>query len=190
MKKTVLIFCICILCSACFKPLHTEALPPEYESVVRFHIRANSNEHDDQNVKLLVRDEIVEFARTVTEGCTDSKEAASKLEENFGAMEAIADRILLENGFKYTSKAYLVKEHFPEKSYGGVSFPEGIYTAVRLELGSGSGDNFWCVLFPPICLADSCTEDVLKDYGIDEFEEERYVIKFKLWESIKKLFSR
>lgn len=190
MKKTVLIFCICLLCTVCFKPICTDAAPPEYQSVVRFHVRANSNEEDDQRMKLLVRDEIVEFAKAVTENCENAKEAAEKLEENFGAMEAIADRILLENGFKYTSKAYLVKERFPEKSYGGVKFPEGIYTAVRLELGKGEGDNFWCVLFPPICLADSCTEDILKDYGINEFEEERYVIKFKLWEGIKSLFSR
>ncbi len=191
MKKTVLIFCICMICSVCFKPLYTESTPPEYESVVRFHIRANSNTDADQDIKLLVRDSIVEFTNTITANCENSIEAAERLEENFGAMEAVADRILLENGFKYTSKAHLVREYFPEKSYGGVVFPEGVYTAVRLELGQAKGDNFWCVLFPPICLADSCTEDVLEDYGIDEFQEDKkYVVKFKLWESIKKLFSR
>lgn len=175
----------------CAKPLHTETLPREYESVVRFHIRANSNQTADQEVKLAVRDSIVEFAKNVTANCKSSKEAALKLEESFADMEKLANRILRENGFSYTSKAHLVKECFPEKVYGGVSFPAGIYTAVRLELGEGAGDNFWCVLFPPICLADSCTEDVLEDYGIEEFKEDkRYVVKFKLWEGLKRLFSR
>lgn len=190
MKKIVLIFCICVICLVAVKPLNTKSSPPEYESVVRFHVKANSNKAHDQAVKLLVRDEVVEFASTVTEGCKNAKEAAEKLSENFGAMEAIADRILLENGFSYTATAYLVREQFPEKDYGGTVFPEGIYTAVRLELGSGEGDNFWCVLFPPICLADSCTEEILEEYEIDEFKEKRYIVKFKLWESLKKLFSR
>lgn len=175
----------------CFKPLHTKEVPREYESVVRFHIRANSNSSADQEVKLAVRDGIVEFAKNVTKDCKSSTEAALRLEERFADMEAIADRILKENGFSYTSTAHLVKECFPEKAYGDVSFPAGVYTAVRLELGEGGGDNFWCVLFPPICLADSCTKEVLEDYGIDEFEEDkRYVVKFKLWEGLKRLFSR
>lgn len=191
MKKILLIFCICLLSAAALKPVFGGSEPRSYESVVRFHVRANSNASEDQSVKLKVRDGIVEYAKALTKDCKNSHEAAKKLEENFGVIEAIADRILLENGFGYTSSARLVRERFPEKDYGGVTFPEGVYTALRLELGKGEGDNFWCVLFPPICLASSCTEDVLADYGIDEFDEEkRYVVKLKLWESIKKLFSR
>lgn len=190
MKKIILIFCICVLCTVVITPLHTQSAAPEYESVVRFHVKANSNSDEDQRVKLLVRDEVVRFANTVTASCKDSREAAARLEENFQCMEAIADRILLENGFSYTSTATLERELFPEREYGGVSFPEGVYTAVRLELGEGKGENFWCVLFPPICLADSCTEEILDGYGINEFKEKRYTVKFKLWESFKKLFSR
>lgn len=189
MKKFVLIISLCTLSVLLLKPILHKAPLPEYNSVVRFHIRANSDSKDDQSVKLAVRDEIVCFAESVTKNCKSAGEASTVLCENFNEMKLIADKVLKENGFDYKTKISLTKEHFPEKIYGEVTFPEGIYTAVRIDIGEGKGENFWCVLFPPICLADSCTQKVLDEYGVDDFNSEtKFTVKFKLWETIKNLF--
>lgn len=188
--KKILILCLCTLTVLALTPVfkHSE---PEFSSVVRFHIRANSDSGDDQNVKLAVRDAVVAYTNTVTENCKNAEEAAWKLSEHFDAVKSIAEHTLRENGFFYGARVSLTNEIFPEKKYGEVVFPKGRYNAVRVDLGDAEGHNFWCVLFPPICLSDACTEDTLDEYGVDDFDTEpKFVIKFKLWECIKSLFAR
>ncbi len=197
MKKLVsclLIVCSCVMFVTAASPVYSKEAPPEYNSVLRFHIRANSDSEEDQRIKLAVRDEVVKLAGVITKDCQTVKEARAALSEKADMITNLADSVLDRNGVDYKSQISFVTERFPEKTYGGVLFPEGIYNAVRVDLGRAEGHNFWCVLFPPICLADACTEQVLDKYGVDDFskkdEAPRFVIKFKLWEDIKKIFAR
>ena len=197
MKKLLsclLIISACTLLITAAAPVYSQKTLPEYGSVLRFHIRANSDSEKDQSIKLSVRDAIVEYAGFLTKNCTDADEARAVLLQRSEAITSLADHVLRECGVCYGSSFKLVTERFPEKTYGGVVFPEGVYDAVRIDLGSGRGHNFWCVLFPPICLADACTEDVLDEYGVEDFykadEKPRFIIKLKIWEDIKKLFCK
>lgn len=188
--KKILIFSLTLVALLCVFPLQPKADP--VEGVVRFHVRANSDLPFDQAVKLKVRDQVVAFASHLTKNCQRSSEALSVISQNLGGFVSIADHVLRRNGANYRSRAYIRRELFPDRAYGECLFPEGIYTALRLDLGAAAGENFWCVLFPPICLADACSDEILDEYGVyaPKKGESAVVIRFKLWEEIKKLFRK
>ena len=142
-----MIFCVLSIFSGC-KDNNT------YEGeLLRLHIRANSNSDCDQSVKLKVRDEINAFiAKNIDKSTFDSayREIGSHLDE----LSAIATRVLRANGFSYSARARLSKEYFPSRMYRDVEVPEGIYDALIIELGDGKGDNWWCVVYPPLCYGE------------------------------------
>ena len=121
------------------------------DSVVRIHIRANSNQELDQAVKLLVRDEITSYLGHALEGCTSKAEALCAIRNHVNNLKQIADCTLYNNGFDYKSAVSVKKEWFPVRKYNEHVFPDGVYDALIIELGSGAGDNWWCVAFPPLC---------------------------------------
>ncbi len=123
----------------------------ETPSIVRIHIRANSNSVDDQAIKLVVRDNVINFIREKIADCDTSKEVLSALESNLKGIEDIADNVLMENGYNYLSSASIDYEYFPSRDYDGVTFPADYYNALILRLGTGTGDNWWCVAYPPLC---------------------------------------
>lgn len=122
-----------------------------HREILRIHIRANSNEEIDQNVKYKVKDAVVSAMLPYLSVCTSKEEAEEKTKENFPLIESVANKILKENGFYYTSKAKLAHEEFPTRDYDGITFEAGFYDALILELGSGKGNNWWCVVYPPLC---------------------------------------
>ena len=122
-----------------------------FGNVVRIHIRANSNNEIDQAVKLKVRDEITLYLGDVLQNCKDKNEALSKIKQSMPKLEEIANTTLERNNFDYSSSVSVDKSYFPEKEYDGYIFPEGTYDALIIELGTGEGDNWWCVAFPPLC---------------------------------------
>ena len=128
------------------------------DSVVRIHIRANSNDSVDQQVKLKVRDEITAYLSDILVACDDKNEALEVIVQNTDKLEEIANRTLKDNNFYYTSAVSVNKSYFPEKEYDGYIFPEGVYDALIIELGSGTGDNWWCVAFPPLCFVPDSGE--------------------------------
>ncbi len=140
------VFCIFIL-SACTDN-SADAIS---EGCVRIHIRANSNAECDQDVKLFVRDNIVAYLQDELKDCKSKSEALQTIEERRGVIKQIADNTLYNNGYTYSSAVTVKKESFPERTYDAYTFPEGIYDALIIELGSGRGDNWWCVAFPPLC---------------------------------------
>lgn len=154
MKKTALLSVLfllsafAVLLAACNFSPHDAGLADE---VVRIHIRANSNSEEDQRVKLLVRDEITSYLTRALEGCEDKPSALGRLGEESEALQNIAQQTLYENGFDYKARVELKNETFPEREYGGYVFPEGSYDALMIYLGEGTGDNWWCVAFPPLC---------------------------------------
>ena len=118
---------------------------------LRIHVRANSNSQTDQSVKYIVKDEVVRFITPYAAQCTDKKKAVKIISEILPEIEKVCDRVLKENGFSYKSKASVRAEEFPTRVYGDLTLESGIYDALIVELGSGTGDNWWCVIYPPLC---------------------------------------
>ena len=126
---------------------------------LRIHVRANSNSQTDQNIKYIVKDEVVRFITPYAAQCTDKEKAIKIISSILPQIEEVCDRVLKENGFSYTSKASVRAEEFPTRVYGDLTLESGIYDALIIELGSGTGDNWWCVIYPPLCFT-SGTADV------------------------------
>ncbi len=122
--------------------------------VFRLHIVANSNSSIDQEVKIQIRDAIIKNFSPMFENVSGLKEAKTLIDENIEEIEAVANEILIENGFKYSAKAVVGDFDFPKKDYGDFSLPKGEYSALKIDLGEASGDNWWCVLYPPLCFVD------------------------------------
>lgn len=148
------------------------------QSCIRIHIRANSNGAEDQSVKLAVRDRITEYLTYALADCKTKSEANAVLSENKSRLVSIANSALKSNGYNYGSSIRFGSEYFPDKVYGDYTFPAGNYDAVVINLGSGEGDNWWCVAFPPLCFVPDS----------DNGEK----IEYKSWvkEFLDKLFNR
>lgn len=153
------------------------------EGIVRLHIVAESDSKEDQAVKIKIRDRILEEMKNF--------ESAEEIEDNIMFFENVANSVLREEGFDYTAKAQFGVFEFPTKYYDGFALPKGEYTAVRVVLGEGEGKNWWCVLFPPLCMVDAATGDMdvmLKDTFGDNYsvvatdKNMHFKIKFKLAE--------
>lgn len=131
-------------------------------SYLRVHIRANSNEDADQAVKYKVRDGVVEFLTPAVASCESKEEAIAAITAKLPEIERTAERILLENGYSYGARARVDQENFPTRVYDGATLPAGVYDALILELGSGAGDNWWCVVYPPLCFSGGNANIVYK----------------------------
>lgn len=120
---------------------------------LRIHIRAESNNEADQAVKYRVRDKVVEYLTPLVAECETKTEAMQTIGEKLREIETVAESVLRANGFSYGAKASLRKESFPTRVYEEVTLDAGVYDALILELGSGKGDNWWCVVYPPLCFS-------------------------------------
>ncbi|MBR2303105.1 MAG: stage II sporulation protein R [Clostridia bacterium] len=118
---------------------------------LRIHIRANSNEQVDQNVKYMVKDAVVEYLTPLLAEATDKSKAKQIVVANSKHICDVANTVLEKNGFDYKSSAKVTKETFPTRAYGDFVLEQGEYDALVVNLGSGSGDNWWCVVYPPLC---------------------------------------
>ncbi len=126
---------------------------------LRIHVRANSNEQVDQSVKYIVKDEVVKFITPYAAQCVDKNTAIELIESILPEIEEVCDRTLKANGFDYTSRAQVRAEQFPTRVYGNLTLEAGLYDALIIELGTGTGDNWWCVIYPPLCFT-SGTQNV------------------------------
>lgn len=122
-----------------------------HKEYLRIHIRANSNLEKDQQVKYIVKDKIVEYLTPYIAECDTKQKAERLLENNLSGIEQVAKLVLQEKGFNYSVKASVKKENFPTRVYEGVCLESGVYDALIIELGDGFGDNWWCVVYPPLC---------------------------------------
>ena len=122
------------------------------ENLIRFHVRANSNCEVDQAYKLKVRDAVINKISPALEGAETKEEAFVILKKQKNRIKNTALEILKKEGVKQKVNVHFVQEKFPEKTYGQYTFPEGIYDAVRIDLGKAAGHNWWCVMFPDLCV--------------------------------------
>lgn len=120
---------------------------------IRIHVRADSDEPQAQAVKYLVRDALVAALTPVVAECESYGEAASALKEREGALTEIATQTLAENGYSYGASVQLKTEYFPTRKYGEYTLPAGEYLALVAMLGKAEGQNWWCVVYPPLCFA-------------------------------------
>jgi stage II sporulation protein R len=176
-RKTLVFFISMFICLNVFIftgcALNTSSINKD---VVRIHIRANSNNCDDQDVKLKVRDNVVDYITPIIADCESSDDVKLILNNNLKNIEKIANDTLAKNGFLYKSSAVIDNEYFPSRMYGDKTFPADYYDALILRLGEGVGDNWWCVAYPPLCFV-----------GYDN-DSESIEYRSKIVELIKKYF--
>ena len=171
-----------------------------YNSIFRLHVIANSDSEEDQNLKYIVRDNLINY---INENCKDfsSKDDVVQYANNhIEEIKKIAENTVKQNGFNYPVTIEIGKFDFPTKSYGDISFPSGLYDALRVKIGKSAGKNWWCVMFPPLCFVDTTTGIVSnssKESLQETLSEENYkvvsdtestdiTIKFKIIEFFEK----
>ena len=153
MKKIAVVCLLAGLIATVFAFGGFKGRESEKASYLRVHIRADSNEAEAQAVKYKVRDKVVEFLTPAVAECESKAEAMQKIGNLLGEIEDVAEEVLRESGFSYGAKASLKQENFPTRVYENLTLEAGVYDALILELGSGKGDNWWCVVYPPLCFA-------------------------------------
>ena len=128
--------------------------------ISRVHVVADTNEPEDQEIKLLVRDEILTMIEDIKNGASSKAEAMERLEEQLPILQDAANKVLAKAGKHYKAVVTLLKEEFPTRYYDTFALPAGIYDSLRITIGSGEGKNWWCVVFPDLCSAAASTEVV------------------------------
>lgn len=160
--------------------------------IVRLHILANSDSDADQRVKLLIRDALLNCGEDIFSGVVNVKNAEEILNTRKNELIEIANNVLDENGMDYQSDVYLSKEYFTTRSYENFTLPAGEYMALKVILGEGKGHNWWCVMFPPLCLP-AASEKVELDVVFGESGAEmiengkKFEMRFKIIELIEGL---
>jgi stage II sporulation protein R len=203
LSKKLLIASIIVLVlsfMASLLPVHGEAAI--YDTVVRLHVVANSDTAADQELKLKVRDAVIKVTSPALDGCKTQGEAIAAIETIIPQIEEAARSTVKENGYSYPVSVELGREHYPTKTYESCAFPSGEYVSLRVLLGESEGQNWWCCLFPPLCLSTATpddkqeNEDAFISVGltndqyklITETDNPKYKVRFKILETISSWF--
>lgn len=162
-------------------------------NVLRLHIIANSDSVEDQELKLKIRDEILAQSGNLFEKTNDVNSAVVSVQKSLPQLENIANKVINENGFEYSAKARVGKSYFETREYDDFALPAGNYKSLIITVGEGNGKNWWCVIYPEICLP-AATDASLRDVTTEKTAKiaqnnQKYVMRFKiieLYESFKK----
>jgi len=176
MKKTVL-FCLALVLAGGLTMLWSaqQAQRAVADKLVRLHVLANSDSAADQALKLEVRDTVLEAAEEILAGCRTRAEAEAQLRRQLAMLEQAAGARLEQLGSSYEVTAQLSEEVYPRREYESFSLPAGEYLSLRLVIGEGTGKNWWCVVFPPLCLA-AVSEDVAEQAEAAGFSREEVAL--------------
>ena len=139
-------------------------------SIFRLHIIANSDSKEDQELKLKVRDSVVSYMNKIIPENITKENIIIIVNDHLQDFKEIAEKTIKENGFNYPVNISIGNFYFPTKTYGDISFPSGNYDGLRIEIGSYSGQNWWCVLFPPLCFV-SPTNGIVPDDSKNDLKE-------------------
>ena len=161
-RWSIAAWCIMALCAIIFFTYDgqhrrtAEQLQQEIAGeIIRFHVRANSDSPEDQQLKMQVKQELVEYIGELLNGVGDKEEARKILTDNIENIENAAKGVINEQKKEYNVKAYFENSYFPVKVYADMTFPQGIYEAFRVDIGAAEGKNWWCVLYPGLCFVDA-----------------------------------
>ena len=177
-------------------PLHDASAV--YDGVIRLHVLAHSDDEDEQKLKLSVRDAILSaFGETINEG--KSKEAAEeKLTSLLPEIEAVAEETVGAAGYSHDVTVTLCREYYPTREYEGMRLPAGEYLSLRVLIGEGAGQNWWCMVYPPLCTSSAEAGEALSEAGftpsqvrlLTEDEDKEYVMRFKIVESVSSAWKK
>ncbi|MBQ7740746.1 MAG: stage II sporulation protein R [Eubacterium sp.] len=162
------------------------------EKVFRLHIIANSNSIEDQRLKLNVRNDILKNTSYLFRSVNDKEEAIKTAQRNITLIRSIAQKTVIKNGYNYKVNVFVDNEFFNTRKYENFILPAGKYDCLKIVIGEGKGHNFWCVLYPSVCV-NSCSdeiEDVLNEEEIKLIKSKKYIIKFKAIEIYEKIKSK
>jgi len=201
MKRAVGFFLAAMLLIAAFAilPIHGEAAV--YDSVIRLHVLANSDSEGDQALKITVRDAVLKKTQEILKGVTTRTQAEQILRENLEAIRLGAEACVRKEGSKDVVAVSLGEERYPTREYENLAFPGGEYLSLRVMIGEAQGQNWWCVLFPPLCLSAATTkaeaEDIFLSAGLTEqqyriitdSDNTKYKLRFKILEVAENLFN-
>ncbi len=178
LQKELCVWIAVFAVAAVLGVFYIEHTPNDHPGIIRLHVIANSNSPEDQALKLAVRDEIIRMM----EGQEDLEDARSYIDGHLDEIETAAEKVIREKGFDYPASAKRKVVFIPEKRYEDLTLPAGNYEALRITLGRGEGHNWWCVIFPQLCLIGEPDEEAAGE----EAEGTKIVLKSKIKEMIKK----
>lgn len=193
----IMILLICLMALS-FLPVHGEGAV--YDTVVRLHVLANSDTEEDQALKLKVRDAILDVTAPLVENCTNQADAIEVLNAHLADLEAAASAVVEAEGYDYPVTVLLGEEDYPTRTYEACAFPAGTYVSLRICIGDAEGQNWWCCLFPPLCLSAATAKEDNEDafiqvgltkdqYGIiTETGKTKYKVRFKILEVLEDWF--
>lgn len=133
------------------------------EKIIRLHVLANSDDEADQALKLKVKDAVVKEFGSVFASAKNKTDAEKLIEDNYHNIRQVALNVIRENGYDYDVHVYLKECMFPTKVYKDLTFPAGMYEALRIDIGTAEGKNWWCVMYPPLCFVDQTYSVVPED---------------------------
>lgn len=163
------------------------------EDIFRLHILANSDSEADQELKLKVRDRILDYTKSLYKNCRSKLDTISVTQQTLDKITAVAEDEIKKQGYSYSVKAKITNMYFNVREYGKYTVPSGYYDALRLTIGKGSGHNWWCVMYPSFCLGESAA---IEESGLSDSEKnlisdsEKYKIKFKVLELYHSFFNK
>lgn len=161
--------------------------------VFRFHILANSDSEEDQVLKLKVRDKVLEKTKILFDTANSKSDAEEFVKANLETIEKIAQNEVYKNGYNYPVKVEVVNMHFDTRYYEGYTLPSGMYDALRITIGNAKGHNWWCVMYPSICISTvdegkDRAKDVLSDDEYSLVTDDKVEYKFFIVELFQKIF--
>ena len=195
MKGFIKAACVALILTVLFTMIPFQAACSDIsDSVFRLHILANSDSEADQNLKLKVRDRLLEYSQTLFEQAKSKEEAEALIANHLRELADIASAEVAQNGFEYPVRAEITRMYFTTRHYENYTLPSGTYDALRITIGEGKGHNWWCVMFPSLCIntdvdGDRKTKEALgeEEYGIVKNEKREY--KFFIVELFEKIRS-
>lgn len=189
MKKILLPIFAILISTIVIAAIPTEAEAAIYEDTIRLHILAPSDSAEDQKLKLDIRDRLLAKYSDELGYADDIIFAKAKIAGELNSIAADCESWVKEAGFDYSATAELCEEWYGTREYSDFTLPQGSYTSLKITLGSGEGANWWCVMYPPMCL-DVATEEVHAEYTDDEYRlisKSGYRVKFKMLEVINEI---
>ena len=199
-KLTILILAICFISIFLgLMPVHGEN--EVYDSVLRLHVLANSDTDVDQELKLKVRDAVLAESGDMFADCKTRDEAIEKLQNELPRIQEIAEKTIADEGYDYSVSVDFGDEEYPTRNYESFCFPSGTYLSLRIIIGEGEGQNWWCVLYPPMCLSaasKSNPEQAFVSVGLNkdqysiitETKKPTYKIRFRVLEVLENTFGK
>ncbi len=195
MKLLIKSLCIAFVLTVIYSVLPFQAECEQISTeVFRLHILANSDSKEDQNLKLKVRDALLECTDKIFSDAQNRQEAENIARDNLQMLQSVAQRVVYENGYDYNVEAEVVQMYFNTRYYDDYTMPAGMYDALRITIGSGEGHNWWCVMYPSICISSAVETDEKVEKTFSKNQQEivkgnDYQYKFKVVEIFQKFVS-